>query len=201
MKTKFPLFILMISILFLASDCDRVKDRPTYYLDQEIKDYTLFPIGSYWIYKDSLTNNIDTVSIISQTIEIYSGGEEPIKWEVFSQNRYSSYNNDTVFGFGESYALYSEGFCTYGERGWCRFFSQKEIGYMLQNYLLYENYYDSLFINNKWYKEIKVFKFSFNSPDTSIIERYYYGKNIGLIKKENADSSENWLLTSYHINN
>ncbi len=198
MKPKKILFLILAIICCIAADCDKEpKEKPIYYLDQEIKDYTLFPVGSYWIYEDSLSNDIDTVSIISQTIKIFAGGEEPFKYEYFKQNIVTSYYNDTLFGGGSAWLLESEGFCEYSETGWLRFISQKQVGYKFDE-LLYEIYYDSLFIINKWYKEVKVF--TILTQDSSSLERCYFKKNIGIIKKEKYDGKV-WELLNYYINN
>src|SRR3954470_17256850 len=72
MKTKLLLFA---SLAFLLSGCakDKLEDTsPDYHpdehntIDENLYPY-LFAAGSYWIYKDSATNNLDSVALMSST--------------------------------------------------------------------------------------------------------------------------------------
>ena len=199
---KLIIYIIFILIFCIASDCKKQpEDKPIYYLDQEIKDYTMFPVGSYCVYEDSLSNNIDTLKIINQETKIIDMSYESSKWQDFELHYTSSYFNDTIAGGGSAGSLESQGSCFYGEEGWVRFFSQKEPGYLWSNSLLYKSYYDSLNIRNKWYDSVKVFKLSYSYSDAPhYIIYHYYAKDIGLIKKEIPDSIV-WELKNYHVNN
>jgi len=183
MKSKFPLLILIISILFLASGC---KKKPTYYMPQEFKDYVDFPVGSYWIYEDSVSGIKDSIYLYGRNLTIYEFEQNYFNYERLEQNFYSSYNNhlraqSCLFSDDPSFYEYS-GYGYYAMRkNW-------NVEYIIK--------YDSLKILDEWFKNVYCI---YTYVDNKIY--YYWVKHIGLIKKENADSSENWLLKSYHINN
>jgi hypothetical protein len=107
MKTKLLLFG---SFLFLLSGC--TKDQPEdqypgshpneyYNISQDLYPY-LFAAGSYWIYKDSATNNLDSIALlsategelISKTGPGYSG--YLIYTQLYNLNYFSS-DTDSVF--------------------------------------------------------------------------------------------------------
>ncbi len=183
MKTKFYLFILMISILFLASNC---KKKPTYYMPQEFKDYVDFPVGSYWVYEDSVSGIKDSIYLYGRNLTIYEPDNFYFKCEELEQNFYSSYNNEL-----RAYScllIDDPSFYEYCGYGYYTTKANWNVEYIIN--------YDSLKILDEWFKNVYcIYTYAKNKI------YYYWVKNIGVIKKENADSSENWLLKSYHINN
>ncbi|MDL2309207.1 hypothetical protein LJC53_06465 [Bacteroidales bacterium OttesenSCG-928-C03] len=60
-KHKLVVGLLFLPLLF--SGCDSWKTDLEALIDQESKDYCLFAEGSYWIYQDSATLDIDSVVI------------------------------------------------------------------------------------------------------------------------------------------
>ena len=56
------LIISMLSLIIFIGGCEK-----TYYLDipSELKDWGYFKEGSYWIYKESNTNKIDSIYVVS----------------------------------------------------------------------------------------------------------------------------------------
>ncbi|MDI6832759.1 MAG: hypothetical protein QMD02_02790 [Bacteroidales bacterium] len=184
MKSKFLLFILIISILFLASGC---KKKPTYYMLQEFKDYVMYPVGSYWVYEDSISGNIDSINLIDYKIYIFDPEHTCYcNYEKLEQNFYSSYNNHL---HAQSWLdMDDPSFYEYSGYGYFTMRKTWNVEYIIK--------YDSLKILDEWYKNVYcIYTYAKNKI------YYYWVKNIGVIKKENVDSSENWLLKSYHINN
>jgi hypothetical protein len=69
-------------------------------MDQDFKDYILFKVGSYWIYKDSASGAIDSVYLYNQEIDMYKGNDKVrYNMEEFSENLYSTYY-DTLIASG-----------------------------------------------------------------------------------------------------
>ena len=183
MKSKFPLLILIISILFLASSC---KKKPTYYMPQEFKDYVDFPVGSYWVYEDSVSGIKDSIYLYGRNLTIYELNNFYCNCEKLEQNFYSSYNNHLR---AQSWLISDDpSFYVYRGYGYYTMRKNGNVEYIIN--------YDSLKIIDEWYKNVYCI-YNYANDKTY----YYWVKYIGLIKKENADSSENWLLKSYHINN
>ncbi|MDD3629543.1 MAG: hypothetical protein PHF55_00750 [Bacteroidales bacterium] len=199
MKVTKILFIILAIICCIATDCDNNNDKPTYYLDQEIKDYTLFPVGSYWVYKDSANSLIvDSVNLIWQEFNLGEISYEPFKYEFFKQNKYSLYWDSIFFCDGTAYTYDVYKTCIYKERGITHFFSQKKVGDIIySNDLLYENYLDSLMIGQNTFYKVKIFKFINGNIEN--YKRIYWAYNIGIIKREFGDGTI-WILEKYFIN-
>ena len=183
MKVTKILFLILAIICCLASSC---KKRPTYYMPKEFKDYVDFPVGSYWIYEDSVSGIKDSIYLYGRNLTIYELNNFYCNCEKLEQNFYSSYNNHLraqswLISDDPSFYVYS-GYGYYAMRKNCN------VEYIIN--------YDSIKILDEWYKNVYCI-YNYANDKTY----YYWVKHIGLIKKENVDSSENWLLKSYHINN
>lgn len=192
------LLILLLPLL-LGSNCCK-KNKKTYYMDQEFKDYIVFNSGSYWVYQDSLdSSKIDSVTLTSQEIEIVETKHFDFDYEAIYQNYYSTKStyltNGNVIG-GEldktnlSSYIFSIGGITH-------FFSQASIGEINDVELLYENYLDSININNNAFNKVKIFKFQ-EDYISNYPEKIYYSSHVGIIKKEMYDGTV-WELIRYNI--
>ena len=60
MKTKAFTLFLFCSIAWLCFGCCKSE---TYYVDQEVKDFTVFQPGSWWVYVDSVSGRRDSVVV------------------------------------------------------------------------------------------------------------------------------------------
>jgi len=197
MKSKFYLFILIISILCLASSC---KKKPTYYMPQEFKDYVDFPVGSYWIYEDSVSGIKDSIYLYGRNLTIYECEYNYCNYEKLEQNFYCLYWQQCS-GISMVEEIDPLIYTYIGPLGY--YFGDCNVGTNVYNgeYLAY---YDSLNINNKWYKEVKCFCRNNIGWNNDLI--YYWAKDIGVIRKEEPTSPSSdtilvWNLKSYHINN
>ncbi len=199
MKVTKILFLILAIICCIASDCDNDNDKPTYYLDHEIYDYIFFPLGSYWVYKDSATSLIvDSINLIWQEIKIGGKSYEPFKYEFFNQIKYSLYLDSIFFCGGTAYTYEVDKTCIYTEKGITQFFSQKKVGDIIySNDLLYENYLDSLMIGQNTFYKVKIFKFINGNIEN--YKRIYWAYNVGIIKREFEDGKI-WILEKYFIN-
>ncbi|MGB4665073.1 MAG: hypothetical protein WBH72_01995, partial [Bacteroidales bacterium] len=150
------------------------------------KDYVDFPVGSYWVYEDSVSGIKDSIYLYQRNLTIYDFERNYCYYEKLEQNFYSSYNNHLR---AQSWLDVDDpSFYEYSGYGYFTLRKNFNVVYIIN--------YDSLKILDEWYKNVHCI---YNYPNNKIY--YYWVKHIGLIKKENVDSSENWLLKSYHINN
>lgn len=199
-------FVLII-IVFLTIGCKK-KERPTYYMTQDFKNYVVFPVGSYWVYEDSITGEIDTIRLIESSTTIIntkSGDDDPgYNYEQYSANFISSISNETLGFVGGKMNNNSDIHnYVYGNYRRKLFISDIEIGFGYDNYV-YEEYLDSIYILNIKYNRIKIFKN--RSPFQGIIHsRTFNCKNIGIIRMEIEDTVQNinrvWNLKSHLIQN
>jgi len=57
---NFAMKNIIISILVFVMLATSCKKPPTYYINSDMKAAFNFPVGSYWVYKDSLSGQIDS---------------------------------------------------------------------------------------------------------------------------------------------
>ena len=63
MKNTLNLFLLLsTSVLFTACPSSDESGKITHYFNEEIKTYVFMPVGSWWVYEDSATLELDTVN-------------------------------------------------------------------------------------------------------------------------------------------
>lgn len=207
---KICLIIITTFFVLCAADCSKDKDKPAYYMPQDFKDYVVFPEGSYWVYEDSVTGDIDSVYLQSQKIEIYtppSYNNPGYNFEFLKENVFSSNSNQVFYKEGiynqyipsninNSY-LYRYDIQLY-------YISSVDIGTTISN-LTYKSFLDSLTVKSKTFKKVKVFSTPPEYYSNGSFLCTYYGHNVGLIKliKKVCDTclTETWLLKKYHINN
>ena len=169
-------------------------------IKQETKDYFLFKEGSYWIYQDSLTNIIDSVILqksISKFKEVQTGWEYGGHSDMIEtyKNIYCHYIDDTVFYLFFQISDYD-----------------RSIHY--PEYLDFENSFPVIVFNsNKQYKIFNIFAGIFQdftleySIGKNIFNdvrvggdtiKYYWAKNIGLIRYEIYDS-DTTISNAYNL--
>ena len=92
MKTKPITILTSIFLLLFCFSCHKPDKTPKYYLPQDLKDYVMFPVGSYWVYKDSLSGATDSIVLTKQETYIEEPGHVwDFYWENLRQEFYSSY--------------------------------------------------------------------------------------------------------------
>ena len=167
------LCMLLLSILLNA--CFKIEEIR---IDQESKDYCLFAEGSYWIYQDSATLEIDSVII-----------NNPIRYDFFR----SKVNGCICEEYRSSISFYSHGvefcsivFLTTGDADHCILIKDLYVIYHsgdVNEYptmILFDKK-DSYSINGVSYPSVKIFKDKSRYEQETI---YYWAKNIGLIRTE-----------------
>jgi hypothetical protein len=184
---KICLIIIIAFIISSASSCRKDK-APTYYIPQDLKDYCMFPIGSWWVYEDSISGEKDSIVLMEQEILLVkNSGRKNYFYENLKHEFFSSY--DTLLT-GESWVT-NENMYIYVS-GWGTYCSDdNEFSCTSNPYF----YYDTLNINNIKYFNIKVFRNVY--PEFT----YYWSLNIGRIRKEDKINNKIWNLKSYYINN
>jgi hypothetical protein len=197
--------LLALVPLLMATTCNKKeKEYPTYYMDQEFKDYTLFKVGSYWVYQDSASKQIDSVYLYKQEITINDRRKAVnYNYEQFTENLKSSLYDTLV---GEGLKLSESGGFVYGilrlndfTNYASSYFQTPTIGELdpLYRIIKYQTYRNDTTISNKNYTQVKVFEanqqsFSYQS------HKIFYSKHLGLVRKE-LFNGEVWNLIRHHV--
>jgi hypothetical protein len=162
--------------------------KTTYeYIPQEIKDYSLFKEGSYWIYEDSVTNSIDSVVLEQSLIEYLDASEESCELFESYTGKYCHHLSDTLIflnldlqpNFTSTFhvvAFDSINFSQYGtlKIPWWNF-----------QYSVIEYWIGETVFNDVQIKENSIFK-------------AYWVKHIGLIRYE-IYNDNNEILNTYNL--
>ena len=201
---------LLSGCFIFCQDCGQDKDAPTYKLEQEFKDYVLFPIGSYWIYYESALQEIDSVYLYDQEIRVNKSQKIfPYNYEQLDQNQGSSYFNDSLFGgsstekyFGQVINLYAERYLSNPNVTNLQFFNNVEAGTTLDfseiSMVTYLGEIETYAIGSSLYINVRVFE-NLIEVDGRLPRKIYYAPNIGIIRKE-LFNGQVWNLKRYYVN-
>lgn len=211
------LYILSILLLLLATSQYSCKPEPPVQpkepvfkaIPQAIKDYCVFKYGSYWIYQDSISGALDTVTVQSYSIDTVNypkiDGQLVGINEIFTVKLYHSFDdfNDYIKLRGSPpppYKGYDESYVTiqrikqndvHDETGYMHYPFGKTnpiIDYMDTIKLLFQS--DSLLqYRNSFYSG-----YGYKPTDN------YHKRNVGIIRKEVKGKNQVWKLIDFHVN-
>jgi len=71
--------ILFCSFLFIISGCKKTTE---YRLSPQIRNYFTFKPGSYWIYRNDSTGELDSTYVTNYTNHILENEQQTVNWEV-----------------------------------------------------------------------------------------------------------------------
>ena len=203
MQQNIRILATILVVILLFSTC-RKKDDATPYAPYHAKISSnlypyLFDNGSYWIYKDSLTNNLDSTIITGISKKSYfvspsgPGEGSPGNFEYF-EIEYFSYPSNSTYSEEVIANMISRGLIS----GGFTYFSKKTIGDSLQNAKI-ENILDTLTVHGQLYHNVIKMRIQ---ADSYISQNYnfYYVDSVGIIKKElrtGETITNTWNLLRY----
>ncbi len=200
-KTISTFFILTTAVLFTAcpSKKDKSEEKPTYYLNQMMKDYVIFPVGSWWVYQDSASGVLDTVTVTRSENSMVDREDISYIYEYQSIRYHSSYYNAEIIagGGGVNYKYNENPPPTFIPS--TVFHSNEKVDSirLYSGYLVREQL-DSLEIKETTYRE--VLQFTTTRHTYNLLPEYtFYAPHVGLIRKELFNGTV-WELKEYFIN-
>lgn len=208
------LLITLLVATFLVSSCClscRDDSAPTYLMDQDFKDYTLFPVGSYWIYSENASQEYDSVYLYQQEIRINESQKiHSYNYEQFDQSLGSTFFRDTLVG-GSSIERYKgeDKYCLYAERYLSnfvvtnlQFFNKISAGSTLDfaddSQVKYIGEFNSFIGDGIERQNVRVFE-NLIQTDDRLPKKIYYAKGIGVVRKE-LFNGQTWNLKRNFIN-
>lgn len=237
-KEKKHKLLLIISLLIISSCRDKDPTKPGYqrkppapvYLKYRLgsaKEYMWFNPGSYWIYKNTKTNALDTVtcknlyydSFVVKGIEDYSK-HITVDFDRLITNYYSTYNklsfeDNTSFFNPNSTPIrdyfYPINRSTNEGREISPFyypFDESRLSGNGFSQTKFKTLIPNLNINSFNFNNVGIFETDFDAiwyPKDSINSiqypksKHYWAQNIGLIKRENISENYSWELIDYNI--
>jgi hypothetical protein len=189
---------LFMGVLLLFVACTRYQPKPHYGLTDSFRNYVVFKPGSYWVYKDPVTQATDTMRMLESRIE-KKQFEEKYSYDYLVQKKHSSLTGDTLLGYSSLEGDNGRFFFVYFEKNLSQYFNDRFLGTMLRidNKLTYENYLEKMVIKSTEYSAVKVFKSEVEAFDGNV-SRVYYGRNVGMVQYE-PSKNVRWELISSKI--
>lgn len=198
--------LINLSILLIAicSGCEK-KNPEKYYFDTNLKSWTYFNKGTYWIYRNEETQLFDTTTILGSG-SLFSGSEDANQFEIIHCNIKS--------GFIREFSGYRDPLTSFFEIGF--FYPDPGNPFALTSTITnggnngyytssYQTFWcverlDSLILNDNLFINVIHTRNLIPSYD-SLQDDFYFAKNIGLIKfsikTTKFDSS--WSVVKWHI--
>ncbi len=195
--------VLPFFSLSLFWGCTKHPSVPsTIYIPENIKQYSLFKSGSFWVYKNEFSNKTDSAYIQNIKHSFTEGsadlGPSIELYDIFYGGAF--YRKSHFWPGGSEFELNNEtGFL-------CMIPDSLYPGYSFVNGPDYRfkiiNIYDSITLNsNIFYNVIETRSRSIISEYDSVVYLVYLARSIGLIKLElhqnNVDST--WSLLRFHV--
>jgi hypothetical protein len=202
--------------------------KPEYYrikMNDELKSYLWSNLGSYWIYKNTKTGDLDTHiingfyfdSILVKGIYPYSK-HRTIYYDYLSKSFYSTFIKRFFYEYTRTFNpqatdLYITSNDLTREGNGSRnhplvhpFLIPKESKSGTgSSYAAYIGMDSTLTIQGKTYQNVAKFDIDIDGvwsktyPYTTTGSKYYWAKDVGLVKKTATHRDENWELIEYNI--
>jgi hypothetical protein len=194
--------LLLLSIsLSLITGCTKVKNIPTNYIPQDLKDCLIFKSGSYWVYLNESSATIDSNYIIAGPM--YSTTTTGFgKNDYYSQQCKIIYDGsfiDSITIIEKNYSIYLYNFLFAGSESTT--FTPGKISYTGPNDTLRGiAFLDTITINNKIFEDIYLTQYSSVTTNGKPYSSFaYFVRNVGLIKFEYHynGSITKWSLLRY----
>ena len=200
MKIRF--FICCLLLLILISPGCTKKKVETIYIPEYLKQYAVFQIGSFWVFKNEKTGEIDSSFIASPP---YFSFYQNYPSDPRIQECYIDYGGTFISSGKLGYIGYSIGF-KIGTDGTCLKYKAFKPGSVVYDgsMEIYKELgiYDSLVINNVVYYHVLNTQYQYpkNNGDTDYLT-FYLEKSIGLIKfnYNYLHQDTTWSLLRYHV--
>lgn len=209
---------LLLSVFFSCRQ--EIVERVSFKrIPNEMKAYWNFKPGTYWIYKDSISNYIDSVYVSDLKLDSGYGfqGKQKIVFQALQlttlnlngdEIKYrvtTTYTQNKAENFSIVYAnktIHNPNYYFVGEN--TSFIYPYLVGLTSENTIYSYPYNDTCVLMNLFplyngFADVIEFKNTRNAFEYANKSFSYYAKNIGLIKYEVPDSNKFRRLISYHI--
>lgn len=192
-------FFLILNLIFLQG-CHK-KEPSTVYIPEQLKVYSVFQVGSFWIYKNETTGEIDStiIQVSPQFSYIQISGDGPI-----FEKCVINFDSPLI---SSSYTYLDEYWITLknGLPSICLRSTSFQPGYIYAynqfSYFKNISYSDSLIINdNVFYNVMNTLYKTITLNLDTITYTFYLAKSVGLVKLNikinNNDTT--WSLIKHH---
>lgn len=203
MKTSIYFLLIITYFLTIQASCNDEEPRKLIPNDSTFLSYWYFPKDSYWIYKDSASNERDTFMVVDNFTREVNDKDANNK---FQHHWYRVENRGIVRTQNGRPQTYSDNSYYYVlDQRWTNgsairlFYDPQNRFNNLGNTLFILNNYDSILIDNIMYYDVIHMYNHGQSAGDNILEEYYV-KNIGIVKRRYSTGGV-WSIEKYFIAN
>jgi hypothetical protein len=206
-KLVFSFFIIFLT--FLLQNCGPKEDtRPTIYMDQTSIDYCVFDAGSWWVYEEVITGELDTIKVTYVNRYLLDDDE---KYSVkrdgygskYTSTKYKKLSSrcgvsisklediNSIEYFGEFPYLYDD-LCFTNSID-----SSYKIDYYSGQKIQFWDSLNQIKIGKHEFKDIRIFENSIGLY-SSYQKTIYWARHVGKIKIKRADGTT-WNLIDFKV--
>lgn len=216
MKKAITLFVFFIILGF--GGCRKEPDTEPLgplLIPQELKEYTYFKPGTYWVYIDSVSGRVDSQYVYETTHSFDTLSIQPYAervYEIFvvkahsvmdGYNYYFEVNTTYSVNNNSLIVVFEEKLKPGDYKGRSIMFIYKPI----KGQIIYDHnatkhindIYDSLSLSGVNYKNVIDVSYDISAVDVSKNVRKFIASNYGIVRKEYADSNQVWILARSNI--
>jgi hypothetical protein len=213
MKKILVLSALLFTLTFAfwgcgPDDSDRLsscENASIVYLPEEVKDYFNFNVGTYWIYRDSLSSLEDSIWVRTSTLEV---DVEPQLKKICWENYYCSYSS-LIYGrwlcrciFNNPYAsnkLIDIGFSNTDDNtdiARFEYINEAFVSSTAEGGIV--SMVDSILVRGELYKNILYLNYPNDTRQAEYYKKAYYSPHLGLVKCITRNGRV-WELVRFNI--
>jgi len=220
---KFLSLLCLIPLLLNSCKDDEPQYLGEFRLGAEGESYIKFEPGSYWVYENDKTGEIDSVSMIyyQSNIRYFEGNRNTFHREDIAfqwrGSKTSYYSFRTVHPFVDSpdpadlrgVRMFNFPCRNIGNSVGMFFYdigmtSESLGGGVSGQITTLRNKFDSLQVQDKWYYDVVEFEVDQDYSWDERRTKYFWAKNVGLIKREQYmnftdEFLQSWELTFYNV--
>jgi hypothetical protein len=224
-KQFFSSFLFFVPLIFLflffysckKDEPTNIKNWGTVYAPQDIKDLSYFKPGTFWIYKDSLSGQIDSVYVLAvdegtQVVTAdmkrgYTGNFEYYSIQMKSSLdtfNYFNYFHGFYIIYGNYYPVFRyKSTSTAGIGKTIMLTRSFQAGAAFTNdntgQTICKGYFPSEICGDSAYLNVLKMKDTKNITENNDSTYYSHVANKGIVKKQLLGQNKNWVLIRYNI--
>ncbi|MCX6351158.1 MAG: hypothetical protein NTX03_04765 [Bacteroidetes bacterium] len=183
------------------------KETPTYYIDKTFAKYVDFPVGSWWVYKDTISGQIDSVKMILNSKSIAKASHPFENYEILATQYiiFNNFNRDTILSnshanrFNPTAFFYNESILKYAIMDFTRLYYPFTIGNGsgIQGGPTITKIDSSLSIGGTNYRNVVTFVYDASFKGNSL-ESIKYAEGVGVIYRKFFNGKTS-ILINYKI--
>ncbi len=179
---------------------------------EEMKKWYYFKTGTWWVYQEQTTGELDTITVYHDWEGTNGDGTEGFEW--YGNSSYDGFNYK--HRFNSSYSIH----CLTAEECTCHKVERSKTmpgnfvgaGKIFLYPLIEGNYtasgtgwctlevlHDSLALSENTYNNVAEWDIPDDDSEENVHTKYWIGENAGIIRWQNLETNSDWLLIGSNI--